>query len=83
MQAFYNKRVKMLRYVLVAALFSVGVANCEIQFDFGLVTVQNLTEYLMKNPDVKALQPMEKSDVARSQIRYTLGGRVNGKWKND
>lgn len=70
----------MLRYVLVAALLSVGVANCEIQFDFDVIAVQNFTEYLMQNPDVKLLQPLEKSDVARSQIRYTLGRRVNGKW---
>lgn len=69
----------MLRYVLVAALLSVGIANCEIQFDIDVLSVQNFTEYLMENPDVKLLQPMEKSDLARSQIRYTLGSRVNGK----
>lgn len=71
----------MLRYVFLVVLCSVGVINCELQADIDVLTVQNVTEYLLQNPDNKLLQTMVKNDAVRSQIRYTLGSRVSGKWK--
>lgn len=69
----------MLRYVLLAVLCTVGAINCELQADINVFTVQNVTDYLLQNENVVAFQSMEKSDSVRSQIRYTIGGRVTGK----
>lgn len=71
----------MSRFVLLAVFCFVGVIQCEIeelQADIGVLTVRNVTEYLLRNQDVKLLQTMEKNDEVRSQIRYTIGRRVNG-----
>lgn len=71
----------MSRYVLLAVLCCVGVIQCELrelQANIEVLTVQNVTEYLSRNQGVKLLQTMEKNDEVRSQIRYTIGRRVNG-----
>lgn len=69
----------MLSYVLLAVLCSVGAINGELESGIYVITVPNITEYMMQNPNAKLLQTMQKSDAVRSQIRYTIGGRVNGK----
>lgn len=69
----------MLCYVLLAVLCSVGAINCELEAGIEVVTVPNISEYLLQNQNVKLLQTLQKSDAARSQIRYALGRRVTGK----
>lgn len=68
-------------YVLLAVLCSIGAINCELEAGIELITVPNITEYLMQNQNEKLLQTLQKSDAVRSQIRYTLGRRVSGEWK--
>lgn len=65
-------------YVLLAVLCSIGAINCELEAGIELITVPNITEYLMQNQNEKLLQTLQKSDAVRSQIRYTLGRRVSG-----
>lgn len=73
----------MLSYVLLAVLCSIGITRCELQPNIDVVTIQNVTEYLLQNRDAKLLQKMEINDVERSQIRYTIGRRVNGMRNTD
>lgn len=71
----------MLRYVLLVALCAVGIANCELQTDIGVITVNDINEYLRLNPEATILETLDKNGMPRSQIRYTLGRRVSGMWK--
>lgn len=68
----------MLFYVLLAVLCSVGAINSELANGIEVISVPNITEYMTQNPNAKLLQTMIKSDAVRSQIRYTIGRRVNG-----
>lgn len=71
----------MLRYGLLIALCAVGIAKCELQTDIGVITVNDVNEYLRLNPEATILDTLDKSGSPRSQIRYTLGRRVSGMWK--
>lgn len=80
----------MLRFVLLAVLCCVGVIDCGTQSDHGVITVQNITEFLQKNPDAtKLVGPCDNDEDNSSSssssddddddldnvFRYTLGCR--------
>lgn len=76
--------LNMKHISVVVALFCVVIVlgaetNDELYTRMDMITVANLTEYFEATKQNVALTPMKRShSLARGQIRYTLGQRVNG-----
>lgn len=72
----------MLQHLVLVVMCSIGIKNCEVPRDAVVqtLTTQNMTEYLLHNPGVELLQPLERTLL--SNMRYTIGSRVDGKWEN-
>lgn len=68
---------------IFVALFAFNFVDCEgKQLNANIQIVQNLTDYLQANPNVKILQTLQRDTLVRdtrSSIRYTLGNRISGK----
>lgn len=65
--------------IVFVALFAFGFVACEDkQLNANIQIVQNLTDYLQANPNVKILQALQRDTLVRGQIRYTLGNRITG-----
>lgn len=69
---------------LVLATSCVECSNGALSSSLEIAVVQNLTEYLKANPNVKLLQRLIKEPLAaapspRLQITYKIGNRINGK----
>lgn len=68
---------------LTVNIISVECSNDAPSTNIELTVVQNLTDYLRANPDVKLLHPMIKEPLTagpspRTKLIYKTGNRVNG-----
>lgn len=70
--------------VFVVILFSVQIALVfgeseyqELDSHIDLITVKNATEYF-REKSIKNYVRLEKTNLNRASIRYTLGNRVSG-----
>lgn len=67
----------------VLATSCVRCSNDALSSSLEVAVVQNLTEYLKANPNVKLLQRLNKEPLTaapspRLQITYKIGNRING-----
>lgn len=68
--------------VAIISLFAFNVVRCENVLTAQVQVVQNFTDYLKANPNVKLLQRLSRDEFERGQIRYRLGNRITGKLKH-
>lgn len=73
----------MLRFavlaVLLAAVWAAPTTEDSTSADLGVVVVDNIEEYLAKNPAIGLAQEMDSEYLAdRHQFRYSFGRRIGG-----
>lgn len=76
----------MAKFITVSIVLSLVLAinSAKIpdnKLNAHVAVVNNLDEYLSKNPHVKLLEPLFRDEIPslKASITYRLGNRVNGK----
>lgn len=76
-------RINILSFCL-ASVFVLNFVNCEVENGVGseitsVDFVEDISQFLLENPNAQMLEKVAKVPNTRNQIIYRLGTRISGK----